>query len=87
MCGITYGEWQSMENGRDARGLPAKLKKISAVTGYDLDWLLWGGPLGAPSSGDDDTPNGVRRPRGESNSRPTAYNSGDRAVVRSLVSA
>lgn len=47
-CGITYGEWQSMENGADARGLDRKLRAIADGLGVDRDWLVWGGPLADP---------------------------------------
>jgi transcriptional regulator with XRE-family HTH domain len=45
--GVTYGEWQSMENGASARGLDRKVTKIADTLGYDRDWLMWGGPLDA----------------------------------------
>lgn len=85
-CGLTYGEWQSIENGREARGLPRKLTKISDATGYDLNWLMWGGPLspGGPPSGDTPRP---LSPRTGSNRRPTAYNSVSRSCGGALVAA
>lgn len=49
-CGITFGEWQSMETGRKARGLDEKIRRIADVSGYDPVWLMWGGPLD-PSGG------------------------------------
>lgn len=44
-CNITFGEWQSMENGAKARGLDEKIGKIADRTGYSRIWLMWGGPL------------------------------------------
>lgn len=48
-CGITFGEWQSMEAGRSARSLDIKVAKISAALGYDRDWLMWGAETGNPT--------------------------------------
>lgn len=50
-AGITFGEWQSMENGADARGVDKKVAKIAAAFDVDRDWLIWGGPLADPSGG------------------------------------
>lgn len=50
--GLTFGSWQSMEDGRSPRDLPAKVARISVAFGVDRDWLMWGGPLARPS-GDD----------------------------------
>ncbi len=49
--GLTYGEWQSIEDGRSARDLPSKVARICLAFGVDRDWLMWGGPLAvkAPS--------------------------------------
>lgn len=47
-CGLTFGEWQSMEMGRRARGLDEKIRMIADVTGYDPVWIMWGGPLDQP---------------------------------------
>jgi transcriptional regulator with XRE-family HTH domain len=44
-CDLTFGEWQSMEDGRQARGLNSKISKISLSLGVSRDWLMWGGPL------------------------------------------
>ena len=43
-CGVTYGEWQSMELGRAARALDVKVAKISDALGVDRDWLMWSRP-------------------------------------------
>lgn len=50
-CAVPYGSWQSLEDGRDARGLDRKISAIAAATGVDRDWLMWGGSLsgGRPS--------------------------------------
>lgn len=52
-CGLTFGEWQSLEEGRQARGLDVKVARISRALGVNRDWLIWGGPLGGGPSGDD----------------------------------
>ncbi len=44
-CGLTFGEWQSIEDGRAARGLDVKIARISLALGVDRAWLAWGGPL------------------------------------------
>lgn len=44
-CGLTFGEWQGIEAGRQSRGLDRKIALIAAGLGYDRDWLMWGGPL------------------------------------------
>lgn len=43
-CGLTFGEWQSLEDGRQARGLDHKVARISDGLGVDRDWILWGSP-------------------------------------------
>ena len=63
-CGIPYGSWQSMEDGRDARGLIDKVAKISAALGVDRDWLTWGGVLGTGPSG---------LPHLDSNQKPAGF--------------
>ena len=55
-CGLTYGEWQSMEDGRAARDLPAKVARISLALDVDRDWLMWGGPLVAQEPTESDAP-------------------------------
>jgi transcriptional regulator with XRE-family HTH domain len=51
-CDLTFGEWQSMEAGSAARGVAEKVTKISAATGVDRDWLMWGGPLRSAAGSD-----------------------------------
>ena len=41
-CGLTFGEWQSLEDGRCARGLDRKVTAISQGLGVDRDWIIWG---------------------------------------------
>lgn len=50
-CGLTFGEWQGIEGGADARGLNSKIEKIARGLGYDRDWLMWGGPLAREGDG------------------------------------
>lgn len=44
-CGLTFGEWQGIEDGRQVRSLDVKVAAISKALGVDRDWLIWGGPL------------------------------------------
>lgn len=41
-CGLTFGEWQSLEDGRGARQLDIKVDRIAKGLGYDRNWLMWG---------------------------------------------
>lgn len=45
LCKLTFGEWQSIESGRAARGIDRKIARIAEGLDYDRDWLMWGGPL------------------------------------------
>jgi hypothetical protein len=49
--GLSFGEWQSMENGAAARGIDRKVAAIAAAFGVDRDWLMWGGALGSGPGG------------------------------------
>lgn len=49
--GVSYGSWQSMEDGRQARGVDTKVAKICAALGVDREWLMWGGPLAPDGEG------------------------------------
>lgn len=44
-AGIPFGVWQGMESGREARALDRRILAIAAASGYDRDWLMWGGAL------------------------------------------
>ena len=46
--GVPYGVWQGMESGRETRGLDRHVAAIVKASGYDRDWLMWGGPLVTP---------------------------------------
>ena len=56
MTGVPFGTWQGMEAGRRTVSLDQHVARIVAATGYDRDWLMWGGPLSPPSPfpGDND---------------------------------
>jgi len=43
-CGLSYREWQGLEEGR-SRQLDQKVLMISRALGVSRDWLMWGGPL------------------------------------------
>ncbi len=44
-AGIPVHQIQSIEDGRAARGLDVKVKKIALALGVDRQWLMWGGEL------------------------------------------
>ena len=44
-CGLTFGEWQGIEDGRKVGELDRKVSLIADGLDYDRDWLMWGGPL------------------------------------------
>ena len=46
-AGLTFGEWQGMEDGRSVRGLDVKVRQVSMALGVDRDWLMWGGGGGS----------------------------------------
>lgn len=46
--GVSYRTWQGMEAGRETRSLDQHVAAIAETTGYDRDWLMWGGALGRP---------------------------------------
>lgn len=62
-CGLTFGEWQGIESGRDVRSMHVKVSKIADALGYDRDWLMWGGPLVSETLGDARSA-GLSDPRG-----------------------
>lgn len=45
VTGISFGIWQGMEQGRETRGLDRIVTCIASWTGYDRDWIMWGGTL------------------------------------------
>lgn len=51
-CGVPFGVWQGMENGRETRNLGQWIGAISDELGYDREWLMWGGSLSDPNSPD-----------------------------------
>ena len=56
--GVPFGTWQGMESvvkPRKTFSLDVHIAAIVKATGYDRDWLMWGGPLASPSqSGNND---------------------------------
>lgn len=52
--GITFGEWQGIEDGRNTRRVDIKVRQIAMALGVDRDWLMWGGLL-APEDDADPT--------------------------------
>lgn len=51
-CGVPYGVWQGMESGRSTRDRDMWLTKVAAATGYEREWLVWGGTLVEPTTPD-----------------------------------
>lgn len=47
--GVPFGVWQGMEMGRETRGLDRHITAIAEHSGYDRDWLMWGGTLSTPA--------------------------------------
>lgn len=47
-CGIASATWSTWEHGTSPRDKAEVCKKIADGTGYDANWLVWGGfPLSA----------------------------------------
>lgn len=57
-CGVPFGTWQGIELGRGTRDLMKHIAAIAEGSGYDREWIAWGGPLEPPGGGGD---GGVRR--------------------------
>lgn len=51
LCGVAHPTWTTWENGAKPRDLVGAVQKIAEATGYDRDWLMWGGPLANGRSG------------------------------------
>jgi transcriptional regulator with XRE-family HTH domain len=49
-CGVHTATWSSWERGTAPRGMNQVVDTIASVTGCDREWLMWGGPLRAPST-------------------------------------
>lgn len=83
-AGITFGEWQSLEDGRAARDVGRKVAAISNTFRVDRDWLMWGGTLAEPTPGGPVAKHvrsvNVGYPRATRSSR----NIGHMAVIRSF---
>lgn len=77
--GLTFGEWQSMEDGRQPRGLDVKVARISLALGVARDWLMWGGPLTPP--------HGVELGAAATKSQARGANPANRLLVRRPVVA
>ena len=43
LCGLTFGEWQGLEDDRAISRETEKAQKIARGLGVDLSWLLLGG--------------------------------------------
>lgn len=42
-CDIASATWSTWENGVKPRDMDEVVRKIAAGTGYDREWLMWGG--------------------------------------------
>ena len=50
-CGIDDSSWRNWEAGRaKPRDYIGVCRKISEELGYELDWIVLGGPLDTPST-------------------------------------
>lgn len=56
VCGVSRATWALWEGGAFPRNMPQVISKIAAGMGVDRDWLMWGGPLGDPTSPSDGGP-------------------------------
>lgn len=57
--GVPFGVLQGMEDGgRETRNRDVQVKRIALATGYDREWLMWGGAL-APEPDPDGQPSGL----------------------------
>jgi transcriptional regulator with XRE-family HTH domain len=57
LVGVKRGAWNTWEEGRIPREQAKVARLIADRTGYERDWLLYGGELGATPT-DDDHPTG-----------------------------
>lgn len=69
-CGLPRANWSTWESGRIPRQQVDVTQKIAAGLGYDLNWLMFGGPLAGEH---DRGPDGGERARQDSNLRPLDY--------------
>lgn len=78
-CGLVSATLSTWERGARPRDFSDVVRKIVAATGYDREWLTWGGPL-AEDGGD--SPDGL--PHLDSNQKPAGIG---RPVLRLLAAA
>lgn len=77
-CGLNRSSWSNWERrGKAPRNQLEVSRKIAQGLGYDLNWLLMGGPL-ADEHGGPDGPGGL--PRLDSNQRDSDYMSNTRPI-------
>lgn len=76
-AGLNRSSWSNWEKGKTPRNQVEVSRQIAAALGYDLNWLLLGGPLASPHGG----PDGGQRPRQDSNLRPLDYSAADSGTV------
>jgi len=63
LCGLTFGEWQGLEDDRAVGRETEKAQKIAHGLGVDLPWLLLGGYLDRRNPARTDTWTGGDRRR------------------------
>jgi transcriptional regulator with XRE-family HTH domain len=49
LCDVAPATWTKWEHGTQPRTLVRVIERISAATGIDREWLMWGGAL-SPST-------------------------------------
>lgn len=47
-AGVNRSSWSNWETGTIPRGQVEVTRRIAEALGYDVSWLLWGGPLANP---------------------------------------
>lgn len=77
--GVTRASWSTWEGGSVPHRQVEVTRKIAAGLGYDVSWLLFGGPLRNEHEGPSG-PSGNGRPRQDSNLRPADYAGTGRSI-------
>lgn len=49
LAGLPHPTWSTWERGARPRDMSTVVAKVAASLDVDRDWLMWGGPLAAPT--------------------------------------
>lgn len=63
-AGVNRSSWSNWETGTIPRGQVEVTRRIAEALGYDVSWLLWGGPLANPHGPTGGGKGGARTPTG-----------------------